>query len=62
MQGAYLVSMGTHGQQGDEEFAGRVEEIDSGRSIRFRSGEELLVFLRERQQEIAAEQKRKKDN
>jgi hypothetical protein len=58
MQGAYLVRIGAHGQQGQEELAGRVEEVDSGRSLRFRSGEELLEFLRRRQQDVVAEQEK----
>ena len=58
MQGAYLVRMGAHGQQGHEELAGRVEEVDSGQSLRFRSGEELLEFLRKRQQDVVAEREK----
>ncbi len=58
MQGAYVVRIGTHGQQDQEELMGRVEEVDSGRSLRFRSGEELLEFLRKRRQDVAAEQDR----
>ena len=55
MQGAYVVRIGAHEQQDREELAGLVEEVDSGRSQRFRSGEELLQFLRGRQQDALAE-------
>jgi hypothetical protein len=55
MQGAYVVRLGAHRLQNQEEIAGRIEEVDSGRSQRFRSGEELLAFLRARQQDAGAE-------
>lgn len=55
MQGAYVVRIGAHEQQDLGELAGQVEEVDSGRSQRFRSGEELLQFLRRRQQDALAE-------
>jgi hypothetical protein len=55
MQGAYVVRIGAYAQQNREELAGQVEEVDSGRSQRFRSGEELLQFLRQRQQDALAE-------
>jgi hypothetical protein len=55
MQGAFLVRIGAHEPQNQEELTGRVEEVDSGRSQRFRSGEELLDFLRKRQQDALVE-------
>ena len=55
MQGAYVVRIGAHEQQDREELAGQVEEVDSGRSQRFQSGEELLEFLRRRQLDALAE-------
>jgi hypothetical protein len=58
MQGAFLVRFGAHRQQDHEELAGRVEEVDSGRSLRFRSGDELLEFLRNRQQDVVTEQEK----
>ena len=54
MQGAYVVRIGEHPQQNQEELVGRVEEVDSGLSQRFQSGEELLKFLRQRQQDAIA--------
>ena len=58
MQGAYLVRIGDS-EQNQEELAGRVEEVDSGLSQRFRSGEELLRFLSKRRQDAHAEPKMK---
>lgn len=58
MHGAFVVQMGAREAGGREDFSGRVEEVDSGQSARFRSGEELLDFLRMRRQETVAEQAR----
>lgn len=59
MQGAYVVCLGSQGEQSREELEGRIEEVDSGKSLRFHSGEELIEFLRSRQKKVVAEQKRK---
>jgi hypothetical protein len=59
MQGAYVVRIGDYEHQNQEELTGRVEEVDSGLSQRFRSGEELLRFLRKRRQDAHAEQEMK---
>lgn len=48
MQGAYLVQLGT---ESGAELAGRVEEVDTGRAFRFRSGSELLRFLEDTMQD-----------
>lgn len=48
MQGAYVVQLKTESQKDD--LSGQVEEVDTGRRVRFQSGEELLTFLRCRQQ------------
>ena len=58
MQGAFVVQMGARETGGREDVSGQVEEVDSGRSVRFLSGEELLDFLRKRQQEALAERVR----
>ena len=50
MQGAYLVQLGMESR---DELAGRVEEIDTGRTARFQSGTELLQFLEESTKEKA---------
>jgi hypothetical protein len=59
MQGAYVVRLGAHDQQSREELEGRIEEVDSGKSLRFHSGEELIEFLRSRQKDALIEQERK---
>jgi hypothetical protein len=47
MQGAYVVQLRT--ESPEDKLSGRVEEIDTGRTVRFQSEEELLEFLRCRQ-------------
>ena len=59
MQGAFVVRLGSQGEQSHEELEGRIEEVDSGKSLRFHSGEELIEFLRDRQKDALTEQKRK---
>jgi len=56
MQGAYVVRIGDGKESDQEDLSGRVEEVDSGRSMKFGSGAELLEFLRERQRDTATEQ------
>jgi hypothetical protein len=56
MQGAYVVCLGSQGEQSREELEGRIEEVDSGKSLRFHSGEELIEFLRSRQKDALTEQ------
>ncbi len=46
MQGAFVVQLGS---RSEGEISGRVEAVDTGKSIRFRSGDELLTFLRREQ-------------
>ena len=59
MQGAFVVCLGSQGEQSQEELEGRIEEVDSGRSLRFHSGEELIEFLRNRQKDELTEQEKK---
>ena len=59
MQGAFVVCLGSQGEQSQEELEGRIEEVDSGRSLRFHSGEELIEFLRNRQKDVLTEQEKK---
>ena len=59
MQGAFVVCLGSQGEQSQEELEGRIEEVDSGRSLRFHSGEELIEFLRNRQKDDLTEQEKK---
>ena len=44
MQGAFVVRLRVESLE--DELSGRVEEVDTGRTVRFQSGEELLEFLR----------------
>ena len=59
MQGAFVVCLGSQGEQSQEELEGRIEEVDSGKSLRFHSGEELIAFLRSRQKDALTEQEKK---
>ena len=59
MQGAFVVCLGSPGEQSQEELEGRIEEVDSGESLRFHSGGELIEFLRSRQKDARTEQERK---
>ena len=58
MQGAFVVCLGNQGKQSHEELEGRIEEVDSGESLRFHSGEELIEFLRNRQKDALTERQR----
>jgi hypothetical protein len=44
MQGAFVVQLKT--EPAADELSGSVEEVDTGKTARFQSGEELLEFLR----------------
>jgi hypothetical protein len=46
MQGAFVVRMDST-RAASEEFVGQVEEVDTGRAIRFRTPTELIQFLRQ---------------
>jgi hypothetical protein len=59
MQGAFVVCLGSQGEQSREELEGRIEEVDSGKSLRFHTGEELIEFLRNRQKDALTERERK---
>jgi hypothetical protein len=59
MQGAFVVCLGNQGKQSHEELEGRIEEVDSGKSLRFHSGDELIEFLRNRQKDALTERERK---
>jgi hypothetical protein len=45
MRGAFVVQLGSKSQPAECQFEGWVEEVDSGRQLRFRSTEELIAFL-----------------
>ena len=46
MQGAFVVRLGGDGSEDCAELSGRVEEVDTGRTLKFRSEKELIEFLR----------------
>jgi len=46
MRGAYVVRLGVDGSEDCAELSGRVEEVDTGRTLKFRSEKELIQFLR----------------
>jgi len=60
MQGAYVVHLGAPDKQSQEELEGRIEEVDTGKSLRFHSGGELIQFLRERLKVARTEPERDK--
>jgi hypothetical protein len=45
MQGAFVVRLGVRSED-CAELSGRVEEVDTGRALKFRSERELIEFLR----------------
>lgn len=59
MQGAFVVCLGSQGEQSRKELEGRIEEVDSGKSLRFHSGEELIEFLRSRQKDALTEREKR---
>jgi hypothetical protein len=60
MQGAYVVLLGAPEKQSRQELEGRIEEVDTGESLRFHSGVELIEFLRGRQEIARTEPERDK--
>ena len=47
MKQAYVVKLASETRSAEREFSGWVEEVDTGRELRFNSTEELLTFLAE---------------
>jgi hypothetical protein len=45
MRGAFVVQLGKASQPDQAKFEGWVEEVDSGKQLRFRTAQELLAFL-----------------
>ena len=60
MLGAYVVHLGAPEKQSRQELEGRIEEVDTGKSLRFHSGGELIQFLRERLEVARTEPERDK--
>jgi hypothetical protein len=47
MRQAYVLQLGAETDTSRRQFAGCIEEVDTGRELRFKSTDELLVFLAE---------------
>jgi hypothetical protein len=45
MRGAFVVRLGPGTEPARSRFEGSAEEVDTGKRLNFRSGEELLRFL-----------------
>jgi len=45
MRGAFVVRLARETNPSEEHFEGSVEEVDSGKELKFRSSAELLTFL-----------------
>ena len=47
MKQAYVLQLGSETDVARRHFVGWIEEVDTGRELRFKSTEELLTFLAE---------------
>jgi hypothetical protein len=45
MRQAFVLQLGSETDTARSHFAGVIEEVDTGRELRFRSTEELIAFL-----------------
>jgi hypothetical protein len=45
MRWAFVLQLGSQTRPADRHFDGRIEEVDTGRELRFRSTDELLGFM-----------------
>jgi hypothetical protein len=45
MRSAFVLRLGPETKPSEGRFGGWIEEVDTGRELRFRSAEELLAFL-----------------
>jgi hypothetical protein len=52
MRCAFVVRLGPKTKPSEGRFEGSVEEVDTGRELRFRSRDELLKFIGERFQAV----------
>jgi len=55
MRGAFVIRLGLETNPASGHFEGCVEEVDSGKEMKFQSSTELLRFLGERFQAIVVE-------
>jgi hypothetical protein len=47
MRQAYVLQLGAETDASRQQFVGCIEEVDTGRELRFKSTDELLAFLAE---------------
>jgi len=47
MRQAFVLQLGTDSDPAQQHFVGFIEEVDTGRELRFKSTNELLTFLAE---------------
>ena len=59
MRGAFVIRLGRETNPPKGHFEGSIEEVDSGKELKFQSSTELLRFLGERFQAILVEAERK---
>jgi hypothetical protein len=45
MRWAFVIQLASESNPSQRQFSGRIEEVDSARELRFRSTDELLMFL-----------------
>ena len=55
MRGAFVIRLARETNPANGHFEGSIEEVDSGRELKFQSSTELLRFLGERFQAILVE-------
>jgi len=55
MRDAFVIRLGRETKPSDGHLEGTIEEVDSGKELKFRSSTELLRFLGERFQAILVE-------
>ena len=55
MRGAFVIRLGRETNPSNGHFEGSIEEVDSGKELKFQSSTELLRFLGERFQAILVE-------
>lgn len=48
MRGAFVIRLGAESKPSEDRFEGWVEEVDSGKELRFHTTGELIQFLSER--------------
>ena len=57
MRQAFVLQLGADTDPARQHFTGAIEEVDTGRELRFKSTEELLTFLAECFERTAIHQK-----